>query len=302
MYRFRKELSAAQGPGFPRRFRPDRALAAVAIAALAACTTDLDPVAVQTVQFDIASDSQLVGRTYQLRVTVKDVNGVELTGRTVKYESLIPEVAESDGTGLVTMKRAGAASFRATVEGRSAQAFIKSLDPVNSIVVTPINDQVPIGQTRQFLATATSSTGLSIGGRYIAWRSLNTAVATITAQGVVSALTEGTAVIEAQAEFDNVRGTTTITVVKVPVNSISITPVGTQIMRLGAFLRATATPRDANTPLAGRTITGRRRTRSRHGVPSGLLSATAIGTATITAECEAAPPPSACKSPVPPRA
>jgi uncharacterized protein YjdB len=257
-------------------------------AGVAGCTTDLDPVAVQTVQFDVGNDSALVGRTYQLRVTVKDANGVELTGRRVTFESLFPAIAESDANGLVTVKHPGGASFRATVEGRSAQAFLKAMDPVTKVSITPIGDQMPVGQTRQFIATATSASGAAIGGRFIAWRSLNTNVATITAQGVVSAISEGVAIIEGHVELDNVRGSTTITVIKVPVANISMAPVGTQIVRLGAFLQATATPRDQNnTPLTGRQITWSTSNPAVATVSqSGLISAAALGTATITAESE----------------
>jgi uncharacterized protein YjdB len=256
--------------------------------AAAACTTDLDPVTVNSIQFVIAADSQLIGRTYQLGVVLKDVNGVEVTGRTVRYESLLPEIAEADANGLVTTKRAGLAQFRATVDGRSATSQLKVLDPVTKVVVTPVSDQLPLGQTRQLVVTATSASGQSVGGRLVSWKTNNPAVATVNAQGTVSAIAEGVAVIEASVDLDGVTGTSAITVVRVPVQSVTLVPTGTQTMRVGATLQVTATPRDAS----GNALTGRavNWTSSNPTVAtvssSGLVTALGTGNVSITAESE----------------
>ncbi|MGQ0646202.1 MAG: Ig-like domain-containing protein [Gemmatimonadaceae bacterium] len=288
MYRIRKELGAIIESASVR-LRRGLLLAGCLTAVVAvACTTNLDPVTAGSLAFAIPSDSQLIGRTYQLSVIVRDVNGVEISGRTIRYESLNPDIAEADTKGLVTTKHVGTATFRATVDGRSTSAQLRVLDLARNVVVTPLTDNLPIGQSRQMVVTVTSASGQSIGGRVIAWRSTNPTVASVNAQGIVSAVTEGTTIIEASVDLDQVVGRATINVIKVPVVSISMSPVGTTIVRLGNFLQVTATPRDANNnALTGRTITW---SSSNPGIAtvtqSGLVTAIALGSVTITAECE----------------
>lgn len=262
--------------------------AVLGFAFVAACTTDVAPIAVSTVAFSIVQDSVITGRTYQTHLIVKDVSGVELTGRTATYESLFPAIATVDSKGLVTAVAPGGGTIKATVEGRSATASIRVLDKVTRVVITPQNDNVAIGQTRQLTVAVTGANGATIAGRFIRFQSSNPAVAGVTAQGVVTGVSKGQAVITADAELDQASGTATINVTDVAVASVSITPVGTQILRLGAFLQATATARDAsNNILTGRTFNWSSSNPSVASVSqSGLISAIALGSATITAEVD----------------
>lgn len=257
-------------------------------ASVAACTTDIAPIAVSTVAFSIQQDSLLTGRTYQTNLIVKDVSGVELTGRTAIYESLFPAIATVDSKGLVTGVAPGGGAIKATLEGRTATTNIRVLDKVTRVVVTPQNDNVAVGQTRPLTVAVTGANGASIAGRSIRFQSSNPGVATVTAQGVVSGVSKGQAIITADAELDQVNGTATINVIDPVVASIQITPVGTQILRLGAFLQATATARDAsNNVLTGRTFNWSSSNPSLASVSqSGLISAIALGSATITAEVD----------------
>ena len=263
-------------------------LCVVGLGTSAACTTDVAPTAVNSIAFAIAQDSVLTGKTYQTTVVLKDANGVELTGRPIKYESLFPDIATIDTKGLVTAVHAGGAGLKATVDGRSAAATLKVLEKATRVVVAPAQDNVPIGQTRQLVVTVTGANGASIAGRNIRFQSSNPSVATVNAAGTVSGITRGTAVITADAELDQVSGTSSITVVDVPVASISISPPGTQILRLGAFLQATATPRDVNNnALTGRTITWTSSNPTIASVTnSGLVTALSLGSVTVTAESE----------------
>ncbi|MBC7894450.1 MAG: Ig-like domain-containing protein [Cytophagaceae bacterium] len=257
-------------------------------ASVAACTTDIAPIAVSTVAFSIQQDSLLTGRTYQTNLIVKDASGVELTGRTAIYESLFPAIATVDSKGLVTGVAPGGGAIKATLEGRTATTNIRVLDKVTRVVVTPQNDNVAVGQTRPLTVAVTGANGASIAGRSIRFQSSNPGVATVTAQGVVSGVSKGQAIITADAELDQVNGTATINVIDPVVASIQITPVGTQILRLGAFLQATATARDAsNNVLTGRTFNWSSSNPSLASVSqSGLISAIALGSATITAEVD----------------
>ena len=267
----------------------------LSLALLAACTSPVDVPGASSVLFGIATDSVLINRTYQTTVSVRDINGAEITGKTVKYESLFPEVATVDQKGLVTPKAVGQASIKASVDGRTAQANIRVLDRVTRVVVTPANDQVAINQTRVMLASVTGASGQTIGGRNITWRSSNAAIATVSPQGIVSGVALGTVTITASVELDAVDGSTAVTVINVPVASVALAPSSPQFLRLGgAPLQVTATPRDVNnTPITGRAVTWASSNTSVATVSStGLVTAVAVGSASITAEVDGRVSPS----------
>src|SRR5207237_4133145 len=129
------------------------------------------------------------------------------------------------------------------------------------------------------------SSGNALSGRTVTWASSNTSVATVSASGLVTGKVAGTATITATSEGQS--GTSTVTVVHVPVASVSVTPP-TASVQVGSTVQLTATPKDASgSPLTGRTVTW---ASSDAGVAtvstSGLVTGRAAGTATITATSE----------------
>jgi hypothetical protein len=94
---------------------------------------------------------------------------------------------------------------------------------ITSIVVTPANPSIAKGTTQQFTATATFSDG-STGDvtSQVTWSSGTTAVATITAAGLASGVTQGTSTITATS--GTVNGSTLLTVGAAALSSITVTP------------------------------------------------------------------------------
>lgn len=263
-------------------------LGVLSLAALAACTSPVDTPGAASIQFGIPQDSVLLNRTYQTTVSVRDINGAEINGKTVTFESLFPAVATVDNQGLVTPKAVGQATIKATVDGRTAQANIKVLERVTRVVVTPANDQVAVNQTRAMVATVTGASGQSIGGRNVTWRSSNTAIATVNAQGIVSGIALGNVTITASVELDAVDGSTPVTVINIPVATVVLTPSSPQIVRLGNTLQVTATPRDVNNnPITGRTVTWSSSNTTIATVSSGgLVTPQSVGSVSISAEVD----------------
>src|SRR5204862_856123 len=149
----------------------------------------------------------------------------------------------------------------------------------------PATAQVSEGQTVQLTATPRDSGGKVLSGRTVTWASSNTSVATVSASGLVTGKVAGTATITATSEGQS--GTSAITVVHVPVASVSVSPA-TASVATGGAIQLTATPKDASgNPLTGRTVTW---TSSNTAVAtvsgSGLVSGVVAGSATITATSE----------------
>ncbi len=117
------------------------------------------------------------------------------------------------------------------------------------------------------------------------WTSSTPGIATVSSNGLVSGTGVGSAVIF--ASIDGVLGHTTVTVVPVPVATVTVSPA-TAGIDAGSTTQLTATLKDAS----GQTLTGRVVAWSSSQAtiatvsPTGLVTGVAGGTATITALSE----------------
>ena len=251
-----------------------------------AITGTTPPVSVATVDVAPATANVTVGGTVQLVATPRDANGTPLSGRTVSWSSGNTGVASVTGSGLVTGVGAGSATITAMSEGKSGTSAITvTFVPVASVAVTPASASVNEGKTVQLTATPKDGNGNPLSGRAVAWVSSNTTVATVSSSGLVTGKVAGTATITATSEGQS--GTSAITVVHVPVASVTVAPPSATV-QVGSTVQLTATPKDAGgNPLTGRTVTWASGNTSVATVsPSGLVSGATVGSATITATSE----------------
>src|SRR5207245_2368348 len=154
-----------------------------------------------------------VGQTVQLTATPQDASGNPLSGRVITWSSSSTTVATVSGSGLVTARAAGSATITATSEGQSGTAAITvpAPAPVASVSVSPASATLQIGQTVQLTATTKDANGNPLNGRTVTWGSSNTAVATVTASGLVTGLVVGSATITATSEGQSASSAITVT-------------------------------------------------------------------------------------------
>jgi len=158
-----------------------------------------------------AAASLTIGRTVQMRAEAKDSAGTILTGRTMSWVSRDTLIAKVSAAGLVTALSAGSALVIATSGGASDTAAITVTVPaVASVSVTPATATLETGKTVQLSASAKDSAGTVLTGQAASWTSSSTAVAIVSATGLVTAIASGTATITATSE--GTRGTATVTV------------------------------------------------------------------------------------------
>src|SRR5438045_793280 len=69
-----------------------------------------------------------------------------------------------------------------------------------SVVVAPITVAVPLHGSRQLTATAKDAQGNTLSGRVFGWKSTDTSVARVSADGLVTGAATGTAAITATTE------------------------------------------------------------------------------------------------------
>src|SRR2546422_2243884 len=226
-----------------------------------------------------------VGATAQLTATPRDANGAFLAGRSVTWASSNTAVATVNTTGLVTGVAEGQATITATSEGQSGTAALTVVVPVASVTVTLAPATVAIGQTVQLTATPKDANGNVLTGRVVTWASDNTAVATVSSTGLVTGVAQGQATITATSETKS--GTAAITVIRVTVASVTVTPDKPTVL-LGQTEQLTATPKDANgNVLNGRVVIWASDNTAVATVSStGLVTGVTQGQATITATSE----------------
>ncbi|HWC72805.1 MAG TPA: Ig-like domain-containing protein, partial [Gemmatimonadales bacterium] len=248
----------------------------------------------------ITPDSAVVyvGKTLQLTVITKDAHGGILTGRTVTWSSNATGVATVSATGMVEAIAPGSATISATSEGITGNAKIAvTLVPVATVTLTPSSALIHVGKTVQFVAAAMDSAGSVLTGRQVTWSSSAPNIATVSSPsgssanapasppGLVTAMSAGRATIT--ATIDGVSSTADITVLPVPVASVTVTP-SSALLRIGTSVQLTATMKDsAGDTLSGRIVIWTSNAPLVASVSlSGRVTAMAVGTATITATSE----------------
>jgi uncharacterized protein YjdB/alpha-tubulin suppressor-like RCC1 family protein len=243
---------------------------------------------VATVTITPGSAGLLPGQTIALTATPRDAAGGQLTGRAVTWTSSAAAVATVTSNGVVTGIAAGSARITANIEGVTSAVTISVLaNAVTSVSVTPASVSLFAGGTAQLAATAKDTNGVTLTGRQTYWITSNPAVATVTATGLVTAVSGGNAVITATVEG---RTATSVISVTVPaqVSTVQLTPGSAKLIP-GQNITFTAVYRDASgVALDGRAVAWESTTPTvaQINAQSGLVSAGIPGTTTIRALVE----------------
>ncbi|MCL1874935.1 MAG: Ig-like domain-containing protein [Synergistaceae bacterium] len=176
------------------------------------CVLQVRPAAASiTVTPDTANVA--IGKTLQLASAVLPTDA----DQTVTWDSSNKLLATVDSDGLVTGVAAGYTLITATTyNGIVGQCLVTVTvpDPISAVAVTPKTETLNTSSktTVQLTAVVTPSTA----DQSVTWTSGNSAVATVSATGLVTAVSDGTAVITATASDGVTKDTCTITVDSAP--------------------------------------------------------------------------------------
>lgn len=256
---------------------------------LGACTTPTDPAPVATIQLLPNFDSVEVGGASKLFVVLlKDANGEELRNRTVEWSSSNEAVATVSADGQVHGVSTGQAIITAASEGKSTTANVKVILPVNTIVLTPDSLDVPLTRSGTIAIQLVGPAGQAITNRQITWASANTAVATVSSNGVVTPVALGQTTITATAGGKS--ASAKVVVKPEPLAGVRIVPSAPVLLvRLAQARQLTA--ECFNT--TGQVLTGRdlkwfsnNPSVATVDVNTGIVQGLALGQAVITANCE----------------
>ncbi|MDQ8155631.1 MAG: Ig-like domain-containing protein [Gemmatimonadota bacterium] len=173
------------------------------------------PAPVASVQVALAASSIVTGGTTNASPTLRDASGNALSGRTVTWTSTSPAVASVSNAGLVTGLTAGTTGISATSEGISGTATLTvTTAPVATVAITVVWTTLTVGGATQAQVTLRDDAGATLTNRTVTWSTSSSAIATVTASGLVTAVSPGSAVITATSEGRS--GTISITALARP--------------------------------------------------------------------------------------
>jgi uncharacterized protein YjdB len=247
------------------------------------------PAPIETITVSITQASMVVGDQTTATATAKDANGNVLSGRQLNWSSNDFSVATVQANGVVTAVSTGTASITATGEGKSGAATVTVvLAPVATVTVAFPSFTLAVGATMQASVELADANGVVLHGHVVSWSSGNTAVATVSSTGAITAAVTGvgagTTNIIATSEGHS--GSATVTVAE-PVASVTVS-ISSSTIGIGKTTQATATTKDA----AGNVLSGRFASWSSDNTSiatvssAGLVTGVALGSANITATSE----------------
>jgi uncharacterized protein YjdB len=227
----------------------------VALLTGSACQLITGPQADKVV-LTIAPSSVSVGQQIQASAVAQRSNGNPMSKQRIGYKSSDPSIATVTGTGVITGVGPGTATITATQDGKSASQTVTVTPAVPmAVLITPGSFTLRAGGSPvKLTASPVDAQGRPITGGTVRWESTNTTVATVSSDGTVMGLVQGSADII--AESGGRQGVARITVTPLPVSSLTLAPNPMSVIE-GATNQLVVTLRDtANRPVSsvGRNI------------------------------------------------
>jgi uncharacterized protein YjdB len=253
---------------------------------LASCSDAIAPIVPVATTLTLQSNSvsfSALGQTEQLSVTALDQEGKRMNGAELTWVSLAESVATVSDAGLLTAVGNGVATVTVTSGSASASVTVTVQQVASSLTLsTDAASLTVLGDTLRLTATVEDSGGSTIVAAAVTWTALDSLVATVSADGLVTAISNGTTTIAAIS--GPTLATSTITVAQIA-DSIALSADSIAFDALSDTLRLTATVTDAGgagfgeapvTWTSSDTMVGRVST-------AGLVTSVGNGTAIITA-------------------
>lgn len=198
----------------------------------------VDRVSVQPSNLTLTS----IGAWTVLAATARDANGHVVSDKVFEWVSSDSNTVKVDAGGRVIAAANGIATIWATVNGMSGEAIVEVDQLSVTVLVTPASDTLrSITDTVRVSAEVLDGAGNRIEGAHLSWSSSTPSVASVDSTGLVTAVGNGTAVVEVAAGLAS--GSAIVTVQQVAV-LLSIADHRDTLVAIGDTVRLTATAYD----------------------------------------------------------
>ena len=239
-------------------------------------------IALSTTSLNLTS----LGQKQQLTATVKDQNGATVSGTTVTWATTEPGVATVSSAGLVTSIGNGTGAIIAVYGSISATASVSVTAQVPATI--ELSDTlvsfVSLGDTATLRAQAKDASGENISVANFIWISADETIASVSADGLITAVSNGTTSITATAGPASAAAATSI---QQDAASITLLPDSLVFAAPGDTATIAASVLDAggSEMASSPTLTWSSSDLSTVTVnSSGIVTAVASGLATVTAQ------------------
>ena len=242
----------------------------------ATCKVTVNPVLASSVTLNVPDLTLLIGQTEKLSTSIEPEN---TTDQTITWTSDNEDIAKVSEDGTVTAISVGVATITATCGEVSATCKVT----VNPVLASSVTLNVPdltllIGQTEKLSASIEPE---NTTDQTITWTSNNEAIAKVSEDGTVTAISVG--VVTITATCGEVSATCKVTVNPIAASSVTLN-VPDLTLLIGQTEKLTATIEPENT--TDQTITWTSDNEAIAKVSEdGTVTAISVGAATITATC-----------------
>ncbi len=145
-----------------------------------------------------------VGKTATLQAAYYDSLGNRVSPLAFTWMSSDPATVLIDAQGIATALKPGQAHITAQARNVTSAAALLTVvaDPnqVATVEVSPASSMLALGSTQQFTALVRNLNGAVLSGKTLSWRSSDATVASVNANGLVTALASGETNIFAEVE------------------------------------------------------------------------------------------------------
>jgi uncharacterized protein YjdB len=187
----------------------------------ATCAVTVNSVTVTSIDISESSVNMYVGDTHTLSASILPADA---TDPTITWTSSDPTVASVSSSGKITALKKGAVSITAKANGGSCSdtcLVTVSAVPVSGISITdPSGSLVIPAQTGYQIVWSVSPS--NAGDTSVSWLSGDTSVATVSASGYITGVTQGNAIITVKTNDGGFTAYIAVTVQSVPVTGITI--------------------------------------------------------------------------------
>lgn len=156
---------------------------------------------VATLIIDSIQPRLFVGRTAQLSFKVLDANGQPVTGPVPTWVSGAPGIVSISSSGMLTGVSAGSTMIAGTLDGKGATRIITAVAiPPAVVSVQPDAATLPRGVDYPLSARVADIDGNPLTGHRLTYQSSDASVATVSSQGVIHTLANGSVNIVATVD------------------------------------------------------------------------------------------------------
>jgi len=159
-------------------------------------------------------EQEKAASTYKPTSSIFIEQNIGLNAHIQREMAIFLTLRDAEGGGLATARSDGVSTITASAGQATGTASLTVQQQVASVSVSPTSASLMPTETQQFTATVNDANGNAVSEATVAWSTADPAVATVAANGLLTAMADGQTIVIATSGSQ--ADTATVTVVTVP--------------------------------------------------------------------------------------